>query len=198
MGVATAVETFTGYQIGRTRMALRFLNEGRETYSIYEQKKEGECCERHLKGICRIETCPYPAFWVSELIFSAAPTINSGGDCPNSSSLVYGNCELIQPYQGLQPELFFKMSHEIYNYGEHQYECNFVVVPEDGNCINVFCQRSCNAAHIRRLVGKPGASIALEQISDIGGIGQRLYHGRVKVLDSGDYGVAAAVETFTG
>jgi hypothetical protein len=49
---------------------------------------------------------------------AAAPEINSGGsDCPNSSS-VYGNCELIQPYQGLQPELFFKMSHEIYNYGE--------------------------------------------------------------------------------
>ncbi|CAI8587622.1 unnamed protein product [Vicia faba] len=50
---------------------------------------------------------------------AAAPEINnSGGDCPNSSSSVYGNCELIQPYQGLQPELFFKMSHEIYNYGE--------------------------------------------------------------------------------
>lgn len=47
---------------------------------------------------------------------SAAPEINTG-DCPSSSS-VYGNCELIQPYQGLQPELFFKMSHEIYNYGE--------------------------------------------------------------------------------
>lgn len=45
---------------------------------------------------------------------SAAPEINSG-DCPTSS--VYGNCEF-QPYQGLQPELFFKMSHEIYNYGE--------------------------------------------------------------------------------
>ncbi|XP_027913139.1 protein RICE SALT SENSITIVE 3-like [Vigna unguiculata] len=45
---------------------------------------------------------------------SAAPEINSG-DCPSSS--VYGNCEF-QPYQGLQPELFFKMSHEIYNYGE--------------------------------------------------------------------------------
>ncbi|KAL6983645.1 hypothetical protein U1Q18_017025 [Sarracenia purpurea var. burkii] len=33
------------------------------------------------------------------------------------SSSVYGNCEY-QPYHGLQPELFFKMSHEIYNYGE--------------------------------------------------------------------------------
>ncbi|KAK7252359.1 hypothetical protein RIF29_36245 [Crotalaria pallida] len=46
---------------------------------------------------------------------AAAPEINTG-DCPNSS--VYGNCEFHQPYQGLQPELFFKMSHEIYNYGE--------------------------------------------------------------------------------
>ncbi|KAK7309506.1 hypothetical protein RJT34_06287 [Clitoria ternatea] len=45
---------------------------------------------------------------------AAAPELNSG-DCPTSS--VYGNCEF-QPYQGLQPELFFKMSHEIYNYGE--------------------------------------------------------------------------------
>ncbi|KAE8023424.1 hypothetical protein FH972_009118 [Carpinus fangiana] len=46
---------------------------------------------------------------------SSAAEINSG-DCPASSS-VYGNCEF-QHYQGLQPELFFKMSHEIYNYGE--------------------------------------------------------------------------------
>lgn len=40
--------------------------------------------------------------------------INSGGDCPAGSS-VYAE---FQQYQGLQPELFFKMSHEIYNYGE--------------------------------------------------------------------------------
>lgn len=33
--------------------------------------------------------------------------------CPS----VYGNHEY-RPYQGLQPDLFFKMSHEIYNYGE--------------------------------------------------------------------------------
>ncbi|XP_054794224.1 protein RICE SALT SENSITIVE 3-like [Prosopis cineraria] len=45
---------------------------------------------------------------------SSAPEITSG-ECPGSS--VYGNCEF-QHYQGLQPELFFKMSHEIYNYGE--------------------------------------------------------------------------------
>ncbi|XP_022151082.1 uncharacterized protein LOC111019104 [Momordica charantia] len=36
-----------------------------------------------------------------------------GGDFPGSS-VVYG----LQPCRGLQPELFFKMSHEIYNYGE--------------------------------------------------------------------------------
>ncbi|OIV93087.1 hypothetical protein TanjilG_20749 [Lupinus angustifolius] len=47
---------------------------------------------------------------------AAAPEINTTGDCPTSS--VYGNCDQFQPYQGLQPELFFKMSHEIYNYGE--------------------------------------------------------------------------------
>ncbi|KAI4328226.1 hypothetical protein L6164_020599 [Bauhinia variegata] len=45
---------------------------------------------------------------------SSAPEINSG-HCAGSS--VYGNCEF-QHYPGLQPELFFKMSHEIYNYGE--------------------------------------------------------------------------------
>ncbi|KAK7361945.1 hypothetical protein VNO77_04041 [Canavalia gladiata] len=37
---------------------------------------------------------------------------NNSGSCPTSSV-----CDL-QHYQGLQPELFFKMSHEIYNYGE--------------------------------------------------------------------------------
>ncbi|KDP21322.1 hypothetical protein JCGZ_21793 [Jatropha curcas] len=47
--------------------------------------------------------------------FSASATEINSNDCPSSS--VYGNCEF-QPYQGLQPELFFKMSHEIYNYGE--------------------------------------------------------------------------------
>ncbi|KAF2302480.1 hypothetical protein GH714_036524 [Hevea brasiliensis] len=46
--------------------------------------------------------------------FASAAEINSS-DCPSSS--VYDNCEF-QPYQGLQPELFFKMSHEIYSYGE--------------------------------------------------------------------------------
>ncbi|KAK6242056.1 Transcription factor MYC/MYB N-terminal - like 4 [Theobroma cacao] len=45
---------------------------------------------------------------------ASAAEINSG-DCTGSS--VYGSCEF-QHYQGLQPELFFKMSHEIYNYGE--------------------------------------------------------------------------------
>ncbi|KAL4362896.1 hypothetical protein GQ457_04G007210 [Hibiscus cannabinus] len=45
---------------------------------------------------------------------ASAAEINSG-DCPSSS--VHGGGEF-QHYQGLQPELFFKMSHEIYNYGE--------------------------------------------------------------------------------
>ncbi|KAG1326990.1 protein RICE SALT SENSITIVE 3 [Cocos nucifera] len=36
--------------------------------------------------------------------------------CPGSSS-AYGDCEP-HKMKGLQPELFFKMSHEIYNYGE--------------------------------------------------------------------------------
>ncbi|KAE8730254.1 hypothetical protein F3Y22_tig00003041pilonHSYRG01219 [Hibiscus syriacus] len=45
---------------------------------------------------------------------ASAAEINSG-DC--SSSSVHGSGEF-QHYPGLQPELFFKMSHEIYNYGE--------------------------------------------------------------------------------
>ncbi|TYH84604.1 hypothetical protein ES332_D02G207900v1 [Gossypium tomentosum] len=45
---------------------------------------------------------------------ASAAEINSG-DCHGSS--VHGSSEF-QHYQGLQPELFFKMSHEIYNYGE--------------------------------------------------------------------------------
>ncbi|XP_022159132.1 protein RICE SALT SENSITIVE 3 isoform X2 [Momordica charantia] len=49
---------------------------------------------------------------------SSASELNSGGgDFPSSSSAYIGNCEF-QRCQGLQPELFFKMSHEIYNYGE--------------------------------------------------------------------------------
>ncbi|XP_030468850.2 protein RICE SALT SENSITIVE 3 [Syzygium oleosum] len=48
--------------------------------------------------------------------FAASTAVESAsGDYPSSS--VYGDCEFPQ-YQGLQPELFFKMSHEIYNYGE--------------------------------------------------------------------------------
>ncbi|XP_057485759.1 protein RICE SALT SENSITIVE 3-like [Actinidia eriantha] len=42
---------------------------------------------------------------------------STAGDCPSSS--VYGNSGEYQHHQlGLQPDLFFKMSHEIYNYGE--------------------------------------------------------------------------------
>ncbi|XP_073053806.1 protein RICE SALT SENSITIVE 3-like isoform X1 [Primulina eburnea] len=47
--------------------------------------------------------------------FAASTAEMNTGECSGSS--VYGNCEY-QHYQGLQPELFFKMSHEIYNYGE--------------------------------------------------------------------------------
>lgn len=44
--------------------------------------------------------------------------ISGYGDCPAGFSNIYGNCEY-QKYQlGLQPEIFFKMSHEVYNYGE--------------------------------------------------------------------------------
>ncbi|GAB2214214.1 hypothetical protein Droror1_Dr00018554 [Drosera rotundifolia] len=45
---------------------------------------------------------------------TAAAEINAN-DYPSRS--LYGNCEF-QHLQGLQPELFFKMSHEIYSYGE--------------------------------------------------------------------------------
>jgi len=38
-------------------------------------------------------------------------------NCACSSSSAHGNCDF-QYINGLQPELFFKMSHEIYNYGE--------------------------------------------------------------------------------
>lgn len=47
--------------------------------------------------------------------FAASATEMNGGECPNAgSSSGYEH----QQYQALQPELFFKMSHEIYNYGE--------------------------------------------------------------------------------
>ncbi|XP_010543989.1 PREDICTED: uncharacterized protein LOC104816749 [Tarenaya hassleriana] len=53
--------------------------------------------------------------------FSASSAEMSSGECSAGAaaggSSMYGNCDL-QQYQGLQPELFFKMSHEIYNYGE--------------------------------------------------------------------------------
>lgn len=52
--------------------------------------------------------------------FAASSTaeMNSADHCPPAGTQsVYGNCEY-QQYQGLQPDLFFKMSHEIYNYGE--------------------------------------------------------------------------------
>ncbi|KAL2492220.1 Serine/threonine-protein kinase WNK (With No Lysine)-related [Abeliophyllum distichum] len=49
--------------------------------------------------------------------FSASTTEINPSEC-QAGSLVYE----YQHYQGLQPELFFKMSHEIYNYGEGKYK----------------------------------------------------------------------------
>ncbi|KAG5383067.1 hypothetical protein IGI04_034537 [Brassica rapa subsp. trilocularis] len=49
--------------------------------------------------------------------FSASAGEVSSGECSGSGSTAYGHSDY-QQYQGLQPELFFKMSHEIYNYGE--------------------------------------------------------------------------------
>ncbi|KAL6189828.1 hypothetical protein ACLB2K_036229 [Fragaria x ananassa] len=45
---------------------------------------------------------------------------SSNAECPGGPSSVYGGDQFQhhQYYHGLQPELFFKMSHEIYNYGE--------------------------------------------------------------------------------
>ncbi|KAH0909780.1 hypothetical protein HID58_033101 [Brassica napus] len=52
--------------------------------------------------------------------FSASAGEVSSGECSGSGSTAYGHSDY-QQYQGLQPELFFKMSHEIYNYGEGYY-----------------------------------------------------------------------------
>ncbi|KAF3561088.1 hypothetical protein DY000_02012900, partial [Brassica cretica] len=49
--------------------------------------------------------------------FAASTGEVSSGECSGSGSTAYGHSDY-QQYQGLQPELFFKMSHEIYNYGE--------------------------------------------------------------------------------
>ncbi|CDY24511.1 hypothetical protein BRARA_A02455 [Brassica rapa] len=51
--------------------------------------------------------------------FAASAAEVNSGECSGGgdSSTAYGNSDY-QQYQGLQPELFFKMSHEIYNYGE--------------------------------------------------------------------------------
>ncbi|KAL1221042.1 Protein RICE SALT SENSITIVE 3 [Cardamine amara subsp. amara] len=51
--------------------------------------------------------------------FAASAGEMSSGECSGGGggSSAYGNSDF-QQYQGLQPELFFKMSHEIYNYGE--------------------------------------------------------------------------------
>ncbi|XP_010474015.1 PREDICTED: transcription factor EMB1444-like, partial [Camelina sativa] len=49
--------------------------------------------------------------------FAASAGEVSTGECSGGGSAAYGSSDF-QQYQGLQPELFFKMSHEIYNYGE--------------------------------------------------------------------------------
>ncbi|CAN8244939.1 unnamed protein product [Cochlearia groenlandica] len=52
--------------------------------------------------------------------FAASAGEMNSGECSGGGgggSAAYGNSDF-QQYQGLQPELFFKMSHEIYNYGE--------------------------------------------------------------------------------
>ncbi|KAJ8569823.1 hypothetical protein K7X08_006400 [Anisodus acutangulus] len=48
--------------------------------------------------------------------FAASTAEMNASECPGSSN--NNNYGEHQHYQGLQPELFFKMSHEIYNYGE--------------------------------------------------------------------------------
>ncbi|OVA16288.1 Transcription factor MYC/MYB N-terminal [Macleaya cordata] len=48
--------------------------------------------------------------------FGASMAEIDSSECMDSS-MIYGNGEF-QHLKGLQPELFFKMSHEIYNYGE--------------------------------------------------------------------------------
>lgn len=52
--------------------------------------------------------------------FAASTAEINANECPGSSSNNNNNNNYgeYQHYQGLQPELFFKMSHEIYNYGE--------------------------------------------------------------------------------
>ena len=47
---------------------------------------------------------------------AAAAAVAYAGDC--EAAAVQDAVKQQQPSQGLQPELFFKMSHDIYNYGE--------------------------------------------------------------------------------
>ncbi|KAF5726760.1 hypothetical protein HS088_TW22G00442 [Tripterygium wilfordii] len=49
---------------------------------------------------------------------STAEMNSPSADCPAGSSMYGGGTDQFQHFQGLQPELFFKMSHEISNYGE--------------------------------------------------------------------------------
>ncbi|XP_042501778.1 protein RICE SALT SENSITIVE 3-like isoform X2 [Macadamia integrifolia] len=83
----------------------------------------GSCLEitHHQNGMCQEEFMTDQeetggTVWEDGFCNFAASTAEiESGDSPGSS--VYGNYEF-QHLKGLQPELFFKMSHEIYNYGE--------------------------------------------------------------------------------
>ncbi|KAL8161582.1 hypothetical protein V2J09_013071 [Rumex salicifolius] len=55
--------------------------------------------------------------WEDGFCNFAASTNAEFNSCDHPRPSAYGNCEF-QQFEGLQPEIFFKMSHEIYNYGE--------------------------------------------------------------------------------
>ncbi|XP_043723815.1 protein RICE SALT SENSITIVE 3-like isoform X2 [Telopea speciosissima] len=84
----------------------------------------GSCLEitHHQNGICQEEPMidqeeTGGTVWEDGFCnFAASMAEIDSGDLPSSS--VYGNNYEFQHLKGLQPELFFKMSHEIYNYGE--------------------------------------------------------------------------------
>jgi hypothetical protein len=52
--------------------------------------------------------------------FAASACDHEGAAAPAAAAAAYTECAAAQEAkpQGLQPELFFKMSHDIYNYGE--------------------------------------------------------------------------------
>lgn len=59
--------------------------------------------------------------WEDGFCNFAATSAACGQDGAAAASGAYSDCEAAaaqEVKQGLQPELFFKMSHDIYNYGE--------------------------------------------------------------------------------